>query len=111
MALATYRALIRAARIAFEGDKATLTAALRETRTGFESHRTTPAEEAQNLIQNAQEIAHVLRANVVQGRRIAGEEDRFQLRIHEYIERGDNESIKQARGKPMLGGAPAKCSA
>ncbi|KAI5778907.1 hypothetical protein EDC01DRAFT_790728 [Geopyxis carbonaria] len=105
MALAAYRALIRSSRIAFQGDAPLLTAALTESRLGFELNREiadpTAAEE---LVAHARQIADVLRTNVIQGKR-KGEEE-FELRIHEHIERGDNESIKLAgmKGAGLGGG-------
>lgn len=73
MALAAYRALLRSAKLAFAGDARTLAAALEESRRGFETNRGAPAGAAAGLVQDAHEVAQVLRRNVVQGR-LAGED-------------------------------------
>ncbi|KAG6991044.1 mitochondrial zinc maintenance protein 1 [Physcia stellaris] len=108
IAIHAYRDLLRSARIAFQGDTRLLTGALSQARSAFEAGRSTspsgPEFEAQ--LKHAGDVARLLRENVVQG--ASSGEDRYQLRIHEYTERGDNDSIKQA-GKstlatPMSGG-------
>ncbi|TGZ85292.1 hypothetical protein EX30DRAFT_368389 [Ascodesmis nigricans] len=126
MALAAYRAIIRSAKIAFQGDSQTLTAALASTRAGFEQNRTLPAADIPAAINDAHEIAGFLRKNLVQGQRIdaeaaaaaeamgetvvglgegQGEKPVYRLRLHDEIERGDNESIKTAgKGKVAGGG-------
>ncbi|EAS29700.1 uncharacterized protein CIMG_08446 [Coccidioides immitis RS] len=96
-----YRQLLRAMRIAFEGDFRTYHAARTEARRQFDMNRQlgegTPA-----LIQNALEVAHILKTNIVQGEKVEttnekGETvDRYSLRIHEHIERGDNDTVKTA---------------
>ncbi|WYZ39039.1 hypothetical protein EsH8_III_000953 [Colletotrichum jinshuiense] len=98
MSLPAYRHLWRAARIAFKGDDRVLAAAKQQIRQGFRDQATlTPADP--NLgpaIQKAEEIAKILRENVVQGKQ---DESRvYKLRIHKDTERGDNESIKTAGG-------------
>lgn len=52
------------------GDEYVLNAALTEARRGFEVNRDldTGSEEAQALVKNAQEVAKILRTNVVQGK-------------------------------------------
>ncbi|KAH8154734.1 uncharacterized protein LAJ45_01265 [Morchella importuna] len=110
MALAAYRHLIRAARTAFEGDTFVLTAAKTEARRGFEANRALPrdSDDTRSLVSNAEEVATMLKRNVVQGR--LNGDGRYELRIHDGIERGDNESIKQARGTLGAGGKGC-CSA
>ncbi|KAG6009362.1 Mitochondrial zinc maintenance protein 1, mitochondrial [Claviceps maximensis] len=105
MALAAYRNLMRAARIAFQGDAPVLAAAQQQIRTGFRQQASLSASDSttQNAIQHAQDVAQFLRANVVQGKRVDGEKDMYRLRIHEHTERGDNDSIKVA-GKGAIGG-------
>ncbi|PGH31876.1 mitochondrial zinc maintenance protein 1, mitochondrial [[Emmonsia] crescens] len=68
-------------------------------------------------IQHAVETAEILRTNIVQGVKIAdngagkGEEvDRYKLRIHEHIERGDNDSVKTAGNKKVKVGVGKTCS-
>ncbi|PGH02634.1 mitochondrial zinc maintenance protein 1, mitochondrial [Blastomyces parvus] len=96
--LSAYRLLLRATRIAFQGDFATLHAARAEARKQFDQHRKLGVDTPMR-IQHAVETAEILRTNVVQGVKVsdAGEEtDRYELRIHEHIERGDNETVKVA---------------
>ncbi|KAL8729585.1 MAG: hypothetical protein Q9166_004665 [cf. Caloplaca sp. 2 TL-2023] len=100
MALSAYRNLLRSARIAFKEDTRVLTSALATARSNFESSRslTPDSSEAYAAIVHAEEVAGILRRNIVQGR--GDGEDRFQLRIHNDIERGSNDTIKLA-GKGM----------
>ncbi|KAK4218956.1 hypothetical protein QBC37DRAFT_410903 [Rhypophila decipiens] len=93
MSLQAYRHLMRAARIAFEGDSRVLTAAREQIRTRFREKASLPASDPSiaPAIQQAEELAIFLKSNVVQGRR---EGDTYKLRIHEHTERGDNDSIK-----------------
>ncbi|KAF2431211.1 hypothetical protein EJ08DRAFT_632506 [Tothia fuscella] len=103
MALAAYRHLLRSARIAFQGDLPTLTAARQSARDNFEQNRNLEPEASQTSIKHAEDVAKILLENVVQGMKVEGEESRFKLRIHEHTERGDNDSIKTA-GKGLFGG-------
>ncbi|KAK3943119.1 zinc maintenance protein [Diplogelasinospora grovesii] len=93
MALAAYRHLMRAARIAFEGDAPILDAARQQIRQGFREKATLPPSDPsiQPAVQHAEELATFLKSNVVQGRK---EGDMYKLRIHEHTERGDNDTIK-----------------
>jgi len=107
MALAAYRHLLRSTRIAFQGDLPTLTAARRAARDNFDQNRAlASAEETSKIIQHAEDVAKILRENVVQGKAVGSEENRFKLRIHEHIERGDNDTVKMS-GKGSL--APGHC--
>jgi len=94
MALAAYRSLIRSAKLAFHSDTTVLTAAILESRKGFETNRSAAADAAQELIKNAHEIADVLRKNVVQGRKAAEDENMYRM----YPQRG-------RRGKGGGGGS------
>lgn len=103
MALAAYRHLLRSTRIAFQGDSRVLHAARHTARENFNEHRSLApsSAEAETWIAHAEEIALVLRRNVVQGERVdeteaGGRVDggKYQLRIHPEIERGDNATIK-----------------
>ena len=106
------------------GDAPTLTAALASTRAGFEQNRDLASADVEAAIKDAHEVATFLRRNLVQGQRVdgdaaaaaeAGQGDGtvvglsgsdgalYRLRLHEDIERGDNESIKTA-GKGTVGG-------
>ncbi|KAG9500443.1 Mitochondrial zinc maintenance protein 1, mitochondrial [Fusarium musae] len=120
-ALNAYRHLMRAARIAFQGDAPILSAAQLQIRNEFRQKASADAADASAAIKHAEEVAKVLRQNVVQGQRTEEGKDTFsefrmigrrrrrkliaftELRIHEDIERGDNESIKTA-GKGTVGG-------
>jgi complex III assembly factor LYRM7 len=72
-------------------------------------------------VKHAEEVAQILRQNVVQGKKLEGEEDgdRYsrlvsfpfvvfanvwlaELRIHEHTERGDNDTIKMPNGKTVV---------
>ncbi|KFH42539.1 Mitochondrial zinc maintenance protein-like protein [Hapsidospora chrysogenum ATCC 11550] len=101
MSLTAYRHLLRAARIAFQGDAPILSAAQSQIRNEFRQRSTlSDTESVQAAVQHAEEVARVLRENVVQGRRTDGDEHSYKLNIHEYTERGDNDSIKKAgKGK------------
>ncbi|KAI1259060.1 mitochondrial zinc maintenance protein 1, mitochondrial [Xylariaceae sp. FL1019] len=106
-ALPAYRSLWRAARVAFKGDQRMLTAAQSSIRDGF---RANAALEPSNpdfstAIQHAQEVATILRQNVVQGAKHGDET--YKLRIHEDTERGDNDSVKFAANS--LSGSDFKC--
>ncbi|KAK2073361.1 hypothetical protein P8C59_007650 [Phyllachora maydis] len=91
MALAAYRHLLRAVSICFQGDVAVLAAARSQIRSSFRDNATLPSEAVPPAVRHAEEVATMLKANVVQGRR---EGDTYKLRIHEHTERGDNDTIK-----------------
>lgn len=99
MALAAYRHLLRATKIAFNEDTHLLHAARIQARNGFDKHRSLDAasKEATDGITHAEGVAEVLKHNIVQGKHVAGT-DKLRLNIHEYIERGDNDTVKNPRG-------------
>ncbi|CCG82161.1 Putative uncharacterized protein [Taphrina deformans PYCC 5710] len=99
-----YRNIIRSAGIAFKGDTATLLAARMEIRRNFEASRELTDSEQVTKVQHAQEIAKVLRQNVVQGRLDETKEDTYDLRIHKDIELGDNETIRQKKSQAAAAG-------
>ncbi|KAI0521742.1 hypothetical protein F5B22DRAFT_643907 [Xylaria bambusicola] len=105
-ALPAYRTLLRAARLAFQGDGTTLAAARSSIRQGFLANASLEptSPEYPTAIKHAEEVATILRQNVVQGKR---EGETYKLRIHEETERGDNESIKFAGTN--LGASGGKC--
>ncbi|RSL46789.1 Mitochondrial zinc maintenance protein 1, mitochondrial [Fusarium sp. AF-6] len=103
-ALNAYRHLMRAARIAFQGDINVLSAAQLQIRNEFRQKASIDPSGASAAIQHAEEVARVLRENVVQGKRIEEGKDTFKLRIHEHTERGDNESILSAGKGNTTGG-------
>ncbi|KAF4953673.1 hypothetical protein FSARC_12334 [Fusarium sarcochroum] len=103
-ALNAYRHLMRAARIAFQGDAPILSAAQLQIRNEFRQKASIDVSDAPAAIKHAEDVAKVLRQNVVQGQRIEEGKDSFKLRIHDEIERGDNESIKTAGQGTVHGG-------
>ncbi|KAI0487775.1 hypothetical protein F4859DRAFT_510344 [Xylaria cf. heliscus] len=107
-ALPAYRNLLRAARLAFQGDGTMLRAARSTIREGFRANAalepTSPEFPA--AVKHAEDIATILRQNVVQGMK---DGDRYKLRIHEETERGDNETIKTAGSTLGGGGGGGKC--
>ncbi|KAK2746167.1 Mitochondrial zinc maintenance protein 1, mitochondrial [Onygenales sp. PD_40] len=111
-ALNAYRLLLRATRIAFQGDHTTLTAARLEARKQFDANRRVGIDSPMK-VQHALETAEILRTNVVQGVRDAdgdAGEERYELRIHEHIERGDNDTIKVAGKGEVRVGVGKTCS-
>ncbi|GAA5885488.1 hypothetical protein JCM6882_009641 [Rhodosporidiobolus microsporus] len=122
-AAAAYRALLRAQRLTFKGDDLALRAAHQQTRILFNRFipsasvsispfRPDPslvapptlkpaegealtAEQVDEHIKGAFEIAEFLKTNVVQG--VRTDEGNYSLRIHEHTERGDNDTIKVAK--------------
>ncbi|KAI6775053.1 hypothetical protein HG530_001811 [Fusarium avenaceum] len=102
-ALNAYRHLMRAARIAFQGDAPILSAAQLQIRNEFRQKASIDASTAPAAIKHAEDVAKVLRQNVIQGQKLEDDDNTYKLRIHEDIERGDNESIKTA-GKGMAQG-------
>merc|ERR1712169_97169 len=105
---AAYRNLMRAARIAFQGDTPVLTAAQSQIRNEFRSKSSLPESDRAAALQHAQDVARVLRENVVQGRQQQGSEHRYKLNIHEHTHRGDKESIKTAGKGGATGGGFAR---
>jgi len=125
MALAAYRTLLRSARIAFQGmlfsvdwmlrltqttgDARTLIGARIAAREGFEKERHLPADsdEAAKKIHYAQDVARILRENVIQGKATKEDPMKLRLNIHDQIELGDNDSVKKtvASGKKSNSGA------
>ncbi|EPE05591.1 mitochondrial zinc maintenance protein [Ophiostoma piceae UAMH 11346] len=91
-AIAAYRNLFRASKIAFE----VLSAAREKIRSSFREMKGIDAADpsVQPAIQHAEEVASFLRQNVVQGKR--DESGTYKLRIHEETERGDNDTVKVA---------------
>jgi len=99
-AINAYRHLLRATRIAFQGDHPLLHAARSQARAGFENQRTLKpeSEEATKAVQHAEGVAEVLRHNVVQAKQVEGS-DVLRLNIHKDTERGDNDTVKNPLGK------------
>ncbi|KAK8073991.1 mitochondrial zinc maintenance protein 1- mitochondrial [Apiospora phragmitis] len=98
-AIAAYRNLWRSARIAFQGDQPILEAAQNQIRTGFrnQAHLKPSDPKFAEEIRHAEDVATILKQNVVQGK----EKATLTLRIHEHVERGDNDTVKVAGGKTV----------
>ncbi|KAJ5726838.1 Mitochondrial zinc maintenance protein 1 [Penicillium malachiteum] len=95
-ALSAYRQVIRATRVAFRDDVRVMMAARQEARRNFDQNRRVAIDTGMQ-INHAIEVANILRHNLVQGAREDGNEAaKWELRIHDEIERGDNDSIKVA---------------
>ncbi|KAI6086529.1 hypothetical protein F4821DRAFT_128751 [Hypoxylon rubiginosum] len=109
MALPAYRSLLRAARVAFQGDERVFTAAKASIRENF---RTNASLEPTNpelpvAIKHAEDVAAILRQNVVQGKK---DGEIYKLRIHEDTERGDNDTVKMPDGKTVKIDGKTCCS-
>ncbi len=96
-------------------------AARSEIRTSFDGAREITDVEQRAKLEHAQQVAKVLRVNVVQGRRVErslGQRGReegqgkghaeaeaeggtYALRIHSETELGDNDSIRKAKAKDL----------
>lgn len=112
MALVAYRHLLRSTRLAFAGDAPLLKAARSEARNNFRSNASLSAgsPEALAAVKHAEEVAQILKQNVVQGRQLKEDPDRYKLRIHEHTERGDNDTIKMPNGKTVVIDGKTCCS-
>lgn len=75
MALAAYRQLFRATRVAFGADLPILQASREQIREGFRNNRSleSPSPELDKAIEHAKGVAEVLRSNIVQGKKVEGE--------------------------------------
>lgn len=102
MALAAYRHLLRSTQIAFQGDLPLLHAARREARNGFRKNSAMLLEDPAlaNAIAHAEEVAQILKQNVVQGKQEG--DNKYKLRIHEHTERGDNDTVKMPNGQSIV---------
>ncbi|KAK1826899.1 hypothetical protein QBC39DRAFT_363310 [Podospora conica] len=107
MSVQTYRNLMRAARIAFQGDAPVLAGAQETIRKSFRDNASLPPShpDVQAGLKHAEEVAQFLRTNLVQGKK---EGDVYKLNIHEHIERGDNDTVKLAGKTVKIDGK--KCS-
>ncbi|CEJ89564.1 hypothetical protein VHEMI05404 [[Torrubiella] hemipterigena] len=110
MATQAYRNIMRAARVAFNGDAPVLLEAKNQIRQSFLSNAKMGAAEpaTAEAIQHANEVANFLRVNLVQGRKMGDADNTYQLRIHKDTERGDNDSIKTAGAGVSGGGCGCK---
>ncbi|KAE8377379.1 mitochondrial zinc maintenance protein 1, mitochondrial [Aspergillus bertholletiae] len=91
-----YRQLLRATRIAFHEDTRVLLAARQEARRKFDEHKRVGIDTPMQ-INHAIEVASILKHNIVQGvKEEDNEAGKWELRIHDDIERGDNDTVKHA---------------
>ncbi|KAK9473403.1 uncharacterized protein V1510DRAFT_429549 [Dipodascopsis tothii] len=129
--LSAYRTLLRATRIAFDKDLRMLTSARAQAAEQMRAGRVEFANPTPEVLQERlvflNDVATMLRSNIVQGERIATEEEAageavatvstkhdaeltnqeratYKLRIHEHTELGDNESLRVKPGKTNLAG-------
>jgi len=102
MALVAYRHLLRSTRLAFAGDAPLLKAARSEAHNAFRKNEALQSGELESAVKHAEEVAKILRENVVQGKKIEGQDDRYRLRIHEQTERGDNDTVKMPNGQKVV---------
>jgi len=102
MALAAYRHVLRAARLAFQGDAPLLHAAQQQARAGFRQNASLSPDDptVATAIEHAEGVARILRENIVQGKHIG--ENKYKLRIHEETERGDNDTVKMPNGQTVV---------
>lgn len=86
MALAAYRQILRATRIAFHEDYSVLHAARTQARKGFDKQSSLdPAsQEATKAIEHAEGVARILRHNVVQG--VRGENDVLSMQVQLHLQ-------------------------
>jgi complex III assembly factor LYRM7 len=87
------------------GDLPVLAAARARAREAFEQNRTLDSSSPEVIdgVKHAEEVAQFLRANVVQGEKKEG--GLYRLRIHDDVERGDNDDIKKKVGSRDIGAA------
>lgn len=119
--LAAYRHLLRATRLAFQGifiplllpfppakpdaprnldDATTLLASRKHARDSFNTNRKldTGSVEAGQALEHVQGVTQILRENVVQGRQVGEQGERYKLRMHEHTQRLDNETAGTLKG-------------
>ncbi|KAI1004827.1 hypothetical protein K3495_g3388 [Podosphaera aphanis] len=100
MAAAAYRQLLRSTRIAFQNDHPLRLAARSQARAAFEEKASLSptSPECAAALTHAADVSQFLLRNLVQGRRVDPEKEnekvKYKLRIHEFTELGDNNTIK-----------------
>ncbi|KAG0235342.1 hypothetical protein BGW41_000836 [Actinomortierella wolfii] len=115
-ALNAYRDLLRAQRVAFQGDIATLSAARDKTYQEFNMRRNETNEKIiDEQLELAKQVASLLRHNLVQGVQKQDQKDLYELKIRPETELGDNETLRQAsklrrlKNQAANGGGHAGC--
>ncbi|TPX45717.1 hypothetical protein SeLEV6574_g03709 [Synchytrium endobioticum] len=100
--LASYKALLRAQKRAFDGDRPTLESARQYTRSKFLEHRgESNSAVITDLVKTAQQAEKIIRQQVVQGVKKKGEENTYVLRIRDETAKGDNLDAKKNKGKVL----------
>ncbi|KAK7418057.1 Mitochondrial zinc maintenance protein 1, mitochondrial [Neonectria punicea] len=96
VALSAYRSLMRSARIAFQGDAPILAAAQGQIRSEFRQKASLdPTDDSiPAAIQRAEEVAKVLRENVVQGKKVEEGQDRYTAPKEVAVDAGKQTSAK-----------------
>ncbi|KAG2188146.1 hypothetical protein INT44_000897 [Umbelopsis vinacea] len=101
VALGAYRNLLKAQKQTFGADLVALNAARAKTYVEFNNSKneTDPAV-VDEKIKLANQVASILKSNIVQGVRKEEETDTdiYKLKFHPGIELGDNDSIRNSKG-------------
>ncbi|KAG8938311.1 hypothetical protein FRC03_007424, partial [Tulasnella sp. 419] len=106
-ARASYRSLLRASTHTFRGDEPVLQAFYQKTREEFVKGRSiTDVRQYEERIKLAQEVAKIIRTNIVQAEQVSPEDDTWSIRMTKDTELGDNHSIKNP--KPIECGSKRK---
>ncbi|KAG9065478.1 hypothetical protein KI688_001764 [Linnemannia hyalina] len=123
--LGAYRNLLKAQKLTFKGDWATLAAAREKTYTEFNLKRSeTDETKIKEQLHLAEQVASLLRHNLAQAVQVDGNKNLYSLKLNEEHELGDNETLRQASklrrlknqqagGQPSTGGgcgSPSCCS-
>ncbi|KAG0250250.1 hypothetical protein DFQ27_009494 [Actinomortierella ambigua] len=96
-ALNAYKDLLKAQRVAFRGDVATLSAAREKTYQEFNMRRNETNEKTiEEQLHLANQVTSLLRHNLVQGVQKKDRKDLYELKIREETELGDNETLREA---------------
>ncbi|KAH3683562.1 hypothetical protein WICPIJ_005458 [Wickerhamomyces pijperi] len=99
--LRAYRDVLRAAKVAFNGDVKVLTAAREEIQRGFRNPDLSLTEEER--LSHVEGVSKFLLSNIVQASK-EPEGAKYRLNIHEHTELGDNDTVFKNKGKQTLGG-------
>lgn len=81
-------------------DIPTLTASRKHARDSFAANTSLQpgSVDAAQALEHAQGVTKILRENVVQGKRVGNEGQRYKLRMHEHTQRMDNETAGELKG-------------
>ncbi|CCD22869.1 Mzm1p NDAI_0A07150 [Naumovozyma dairenensis CBS 421] len=104
-ALRAYRHGLRATKIAFNNDTRMLVASRVQMREAMRNSSTKNSNETeiQHEIKHLEEVAILLKRNVVQGvKETTVADSKYHLNIHKDIELGDNDTLKKASKRNSL---------